>query len=118
MENNNEKLNNKQMETFDIKKHGCRELHEMDELVKLMARNRIVWCWGAKGWTRYPNNKALRFRVSGMLHKGFVFLTVNGSDLFDIHLTNLKGKIKKSITDVFVGDLINTIDSHVEREQN
>ncbi len=104
------------METFDYKKHGCRELHEMAELVKLMMQNRIVWCWGARGWTRYPDNKALRFRVSGMLHKGFVFLTVNGSDLFDIHLTNLKGVIKETKTDIFVGDLINIIDSMVERK--
>jgi len=43
-----------------------------------------------------------------------VYIVVNGSDLFDVYLTDNKGKIKESLIDVYVEDLINTIDQRVE----
>jgi hypothetical protein len=104
------------MEKFDSNVHGCRPLEGVEDLVKAMMRNSIVWCWGTRGWTIYPEKKALRFRVSGHLHKGFVFLTVNGLDLFDIYITNLKGEIKQSKKDIYLEDMINVIDGMVERK--
>lgn len=65
---------------FDIKEHYCRPFDDMNELVRALSRNRIVWCWGANAWVNC-DNKALRFKVNGHLHKGFVYLAVNGADL-------------------------------------
>ncbi len=108
-------METKTKEIFDHKVHACRPIYDMVELVNLIRRTIKSMSWGSRGWTRYPDDKALRFRVSGHLHKGLVFLTVNGSDLFDIHLTNLKGEIKETVKDVYIEDLIDTIDGKVER---
>jgi hypothetical protein len=104
------------MEVFDISKHSCREFSKesMKELVSAMSKNVKVWSWGAKSYSNWQN-KALAFRVSGHLHKGIVVLSVNGSDLFDVYLLNLKRQIKQVVTDVHVEDLITTIDEKVEK---
>jgi hypothetical protein len=109
-------MTTKTKEIFDVKKHACRPFDDMKELVRCLAKNRIVWCWGANSWANV-DNKALRFKVQGYLHKGFVFLTVNGLDLFDIYLTNVKGEIKQVETDVYIEDLIERIDLLVETKR-
>lgn len=61
------------------------------------------------------NDCCLRFRVNGHHHKGHVYLAVNGSDLFDIYLTSVRGNVKTVITDVFIDCLVDVIDNEVER---
>jgi len=92
-----------------------REFYSMKELHSVMARNQIVWSWGAHGWTNVEK-KALRFRVSGNHFKGLIFIVVNGADLFDVYLTKgAKLEIVDTLNDVFIEDLIPTIDERVER---
>lgn len=83
------------------------------ELVSAMRKNIIVWSWGARDWARYAN-KVIFFRVNGHLLNGRVFMRVNGLDLFDIYACNLKGDIKKEAHNVYIDDLIDTIDRMVE----
>lgn len=100
-----------------------------------------TWAWGCKDWSAVPSaqhepaargklgfNKhlgGLHFRVNGKTFKGHVYITLNGSDLYDIKAvtpirTNRKtlaqsgGKLKIAIKDVFVADLINNLDSFIE----
>lgn len=88
---------------------------DMVGLVNSMRRNSIVWCWGARNWTNVENHKALKFRVSGRLFKGFVYITVNGLDLFDIYFTHVgTSTIVKKVNNVYIEDLIETIDKIVE----
>lgn len=91
-----------------------RPFDDMQGLVNSLRRLQTVWSWGAHGWTRM-NSHCLRFMVRGHHHKGHVYLTVNGSDLFDVILTSSRGTIKQTVTDVFVDDLVDTIDTLVER---
>jgi len=104
------------MKTFNLKELSVRPFDDMKGLVNALAKNRIVWCWGANSWVNIEN-KALRFKVQGYLHKGFVFLTVNGLDLFDIYLTNTKGEIVNVDNDVYLEDLIERIDLLVETKR-
>ena len=103
-------------EKLDCKKflEGYRTFETMTELVSGIWRLAIVWSWGANQWTKM-NDFCLRFSVSGNHHKGYVFIVVNGKDLFDIYLTNKKMIIKTIIEDVFVEDLVDTIDNNVEK---
>jgi hypothetical protein len=88
---------------------------DMLSLAKTLQRNQIVWCWGARGWTNVNNHKALKFRVNGRLFKGFVYITVNGLDLFDIYFTKIKSStIVNKAKDIYLEDLIETIDKIVE----
>ena len=90
-----------------------REFYSMVEFVNAIKNKVVVWSWGAHGWTKM-NNNLLRFRVKGYLHKGYVFVAVNGRDLFDVWTTNLKGEIKDSKTDIYIEDFITIVDKMVE----
>jgi hypothetical protein len=93
---------------------GHRPFDDMQGLVNAVRPNPVVWSWGAHAWTKM-NDFCLRFKVNGHHHKGYVYLVVNGSDLFDIYLTKNNDKITKIIDDVYIENLIRSIDEAVER---
>lgn len=93
---------------------GYRDFYTMNDLIKVIGRTVKVMTWGAHGWIKM-NKYLLRFRVQAHRHRGHVYIAVNGSDLFDIWLTNLKGEIKKEFKNVFIDDLISTIDDEIEK---
>ena len=72
------------------------------------------WSWGAHAFVNF-GNKFLKFKVNGNLHKGHVYICVNGSDLYDVYLTSTQGNIKKEIKDIFFEDLVDRIDEAVEK---
>jgi hypothetical protein len=74
----------------------------------------LVWSWGAHGWTNIEN-KCLRFKVRGHHFKGYVHIIVNGLDLFDVFYVSTHGNIKDVSKDVYIEDLVDTIDIKVER---
>jgi len=90
-----------------------RQFHSMQELVNALRITPAVWSWGAHDWTKM-NKSCLRFKVQGHHHKGYVYLVVNGADLFDVYLTTSQGTIKHIMTDVYYDDLISVIDLKVE----
>ncbi len=98
----------------ELNKEHYSKFEDMQALVSAMVKNPKVWCWGARGWTNIEG-KILRFRVSGHLFKGVVYIGVNGSDLFDIYLANVKGVIRQQISDIYLDDLITVIDEKVEK---
>lgn len=102
----------KKISEIDTKKYV--PFYTMNDLVKAMARNLKVWSWGANGWTNLEG-KMLKFKVNGHHHKGYVYIGVNGLDLFDIILVNNFGNIIEEIHDVYLEDLIDTIDVKVEK---
>lgn len=97
----------------DLFKRGHREFYSMNELVQAISRTMTVWSWGAKGWTKM-NDFCLRFKVNGRHHKGYVYLVVNGLDLFDAYLTNNRGRIVEVEKDIFLDDLVYTLDRKIE----
>jgi len=90
-----------------------REFYSMEELVRTIGRTVKVWSWGANSWTKM-NKALLRFKVQARRHRGHIYIAVNGLDLFDVWLTTLEGKIKKEFKDVYLEDLIDTIDNEIE----
>ncbi len=86
---------------------------------------RIPASWGARNYCAttwdgaYKNMAALRFRVSGFIHKGLVVVAYNeGTDLFDITLTTLAGKVKRTITDVYTDSLLCILDEAIETKND
>ena len=70
--------------------------------------------WGGQAFTNHKD-KVLRFKVNGHHHKGHVYLTVNGSDLYDVYLTTTHGNIVKEMRDIYFDELADRIDIAVER---
>lgn len=95
------------------------ELHEnANYIINILNRNKnVMWAWGANAfrYLEHEGKKALRFRVRGFQHTGFVYVLYNaGRDVFEVLCTDLKGNIKKENRDVFFDELTYCIDAMVE----
>lgn len=98
---------------------SCRDLNPTELLQLLKADLMAFWSWGADGFTVDNKKRTRMFRmtVRGHHHKGYVFIFVNGLDLFDVYLTKKDG----TITDHTKGEglyfdmLFDWIDRKVER---
>lgn len=74
----------------------------------------IVWSWGFH--QPIPITDGLKFKVQGFKHSGWVVIKYNeGTDLFDIALADSSGGVLRIIEDIYIDELIDTIDYHVER---
>lgn len=53
----------------------------------------VIMSWGISEWvaTSYKDMPALRIKVNGRLHKGYVIVALNGSDYYEVYLYNDKG---------------------------
>lgn len=81
-----------------------------DDLLHMMS-------WGFSDPTIIEHG--LQFKVRGLIHKGKVKVTCNKDNgLFDIQIIGKKDKVKYSIEDISLNQLINQIDLHVERVPN
>ena len=80
----------------------------------LRSQLMVVFSWGFHRPTALPDNRGLAFQVEGFKYKGVVKVIYNvGADLFEIHLD--AGSIEE---DVYADQLVDIIDSMVERTDN
>ena len=102
------------MNKFDYNKtKGLREFVDMAGFVKGISGLMKVWSWGAHNWAKI-NKYTLRFTVNGHLHKGYVYVQANGSDLFDITYTSNQSNIKGVDNDIYLDEFVDTVDAFVE----
>ncbi len=74
------------------------------------------WGISRRAATLYNEMPALALRVSGVLHKGLVYIAYDeGRDLYNLYAVSLRGVVKKSVDGVFCDDLGEIIDQMVER---
>ena len=75
----------------------------------------IVMSWGLDPETVKVVEYGLQFHVQGFNHTGIVKVKLNmGADLYEIYLYEDSGELKESHTDIYVDQLIDTIDRAVE----
>lgn len=117
----------KKGEKIDINKIGCREFNAEETLKQLMyiGSNAQVkfMCWGATNFTVDKKNniglsKALRFKVNGLTHKGYVYIALGFSDTYDVYFVKNDGCIIEKKTNIYFDMLNETIDDFVEKEGN
>lgn len=82
-------------------------------MIKLMS-------WGAHKFVvdkkdQYGESQALRFKVNGLKHKGFVYIVLAYNDTYTIYYVNNSGKIIEKQTDIYFDVLNETIDNYVEK---
>ena len=56
-----------------------------------------------------------RFNVQGHHHRGYVYIFLNGMDLFDIYYTSTQNNIKKVRNDIYIDQLIEILDTDIEK---
>lgn len=79
----------------------------------------VVLSWGVEKFiaTVFKEMPALKFKVNGRLFKGFVIVTLNGSDYYEIHLVN--DQEAKCVTDrAFFDEVGEIIDESIESGTN
>lgn len=102
----------KQHEIF--KAIACREF-DVRETIETLRRfgGTEFWSWGANGYINCAN-KALQFRVTGLKHRGNVFIALNGLDLYDVVLTTSHGTVKHILTDLYFDNLFEVMHRNIE----
>lgn len=85
-----------------------------EQLVSLTAMPILV-SWDIKEFvaTIYDDMPALRLKVNGRLHAGYVIIALNGSDYYEVYLQNDKGT-KCANEEVYFDELGDVIDRAIE----
>ena len=108
-------------ESYDnMMKLTCRSFNPDETLQVLKGTNLwVFFSWGVSKLLRIPKKNygyvGLLMKVNGCHHKGYVLITLNFLDLYDVHLLNNQYKVKESITDIYFDELFNVIDGKIER---
>lgn len=85
-------------------------------LTILKTKLDIVASWGLDPETLRPIKYGIQFHVQGFKHTGLVRIALNeGADLFEVTLLSEEGEEVKKIEDVFLDNLISTVDEAVEK---
>jgi hypothetical protein len=80
-----------------------------------------VMSWGVskKCFTNYQGMPTLMLRVTGLIHKGWVYISLNeGKDVYEVRLMTTKRKCKKTIDEVYCDQLGRVIDELIEKPSN
>lgn len=92
-----------------------------EQLVSLTAMP-ILMSWGITEFvaTIYDDMPALRLKVNGRLHAGYVIIALNGSDYYEVYLQNDKGTecVNEEVYFDELGDVIDrAIESGTDKEE-
>ena len=94
---------------------GCRTQDFATTLAYLKASQSIFWSWGVSEYVKSDELRWLRLTINGRHHKGYVYIFLNGSDLFDVHYTSKEGVIAlDDDKDLYFDQLVEAIDNKVE----
>jgi len=96
------------------KELGKREFNPSETLQYLKAHGFLFWSWGASKFVNF-NNLGLCFKVNGHFHKGYVFIALDWSDTFDVHIINTHGRVLDTYNEVYIDVLFETIDNRIEK---
>ena len=89
------------------------EFNVSETLTLLRRYGYRFFSWGACNFSNI-NDKGLLFKSNGHHHKGYVFITLNGLDLYDVHILNGRFDHKETISDIYFDDLFDVIDKRIE----
>lgn len=76
------------------------------------------WSWGvsSKVYTFYNGMPSLKMRVSGLVHKGWVVVSLNeGRDTYDVRLLDVKNEEKAVYEDIYADCLGKFLDDKIEK---
>jgi len=104
-----------QAQVMEVSKPHFQRTFNPSETLQLLNRYGFrFWSWGANGFKNLAN-QALFFKVHGHHHKGYVLITLNYADLYEVRFLTTRGNIKDTITDLYFDQLFDAIDEKVER---
>lgn len=114
---------------FDIKAitKSCRDMYPIETYQLLKMYGIKFASWGAEKFEhigrknvpldpKQPTKigKALKFWVNGYYHTGWVYMTCNGSDLYDVYLVNSSDNLVKKLEDLYFDEVFDAMDKEIE----
>lgn len=102
-------------ETIDTKLE--REFNPSETLQWLKSNMSIYWSWGVARLFKHQD-KALFLKVNGMIHKGWVMITLGWNDTYTVRLLNNQYNEISVDTDIYCDVLQSFIDEKVEKQSN
>lgn len=101
---------------MEEEKNKCSEIARYI-LYLLSLQPYITMYWGIEDIETFMDS--VEFRVDGSLFKGNVRITfITGADLFQVSLYDEDGSTTKHIDDIYTDELVETVDSVIENENN
>lgn len=91
-----------------------RDFEPAQTLQLIRSSGPICWSWGMHAVEIY-GKKGLMFTVNGHHHKGYVFIALSFMDTFTVLFINKQGDVLDEYKDVYVDELVKTIDVRVEK---
>lgn len=89
----------------NIAENSAKSFPDMEEFIAAFSGSYDAFSWNARQYTNFLE-KVLAFKVSMPMHDEWVALSVNGLDLFDIHLIDSKGIEKIRAKNVYLEDVM------------
>lgn len=96
-----------------VKSLYARDFNSKETMQWLTANRMGWWSWGCSSRTNFEE-KALVLKVSGRYHAGYVVITLNWNDTYQVNIVNNRGRILDTYKEVHVDDLFNAIDDRIE----
>lgn len=92
-----------------------------EQLVALTPAS-VLMSWGIKGFTAtvHLNMPALKIKVNGRIHTGYVIVALNGSDYYEVYLLKDNGAecVNEEVCFDELGDVIDrAIESGTDKEE-
>ena len=78
----------------------------------------VVMSWGVskKYYALYQNMPTLMLKVSALVHKGWVYISLNeGKDVYEVRLMKTQNECIKTLDEVYCDELGKTIDELIEK---
>jgi len=86
---------------------------DVEDLMEWLSSETKVLMWAAQNYCAYKEH-VLRFKVHGLNHKGYVYISGSAKDVFNVYFTTIEDIIVSWKLNVNILDLINTIDKRVQ----
>ena len=109
---------------IDTSQLGCRDIHYETAIAQISYNRAKYICWGADRFgvdkliKKWGTCKWFRFWVSGLKHTGWVYVELNGADLYDIYYVSQRHRIKLIDSDIYGTDICDRIDETIEKQAN
>ena len=93
----------------------CKMEFNVSETLQVISHNKpMYWSWGVTDLTSL-NGKGLIFKVNGHHHKGWVLITLDWTDTYNVDIINNKGEVIQHYDMVYFDMLSELIDNRIER---
>tara|TARA_R110000744_G_scaffold223769_1_gene342488 strand:- start:44 stop:376 length:333 start_codon:yes stop_codon:yes gene_type:complete len=98
------------------------ELMQVAETIKSQIHPEVLMCSASRNFGAYENEKGLfgiQFKISNTSKYKFAIIriTLNGCDLYDIEIKNIRGRIVDSKTDIYCDQLSEILENMWEKKE-